>query len=48
MTTHHQVGWNGEIMFDRVTVELGKMNGQPCIRGLRFTVAHLVRLVAAA
>lgn len=23
------------------------MHGQPCIRGLRFTVAHLVRLVAA-
>lgn len=22
------------------------MNGQPCIRGLRFTVAHLLRLVA--
>lgn len=34
-------------MFDRITVEPGKMNGQPCIRGLRFTVAHLVRLVAA-
>ncbi len=34
-------------MFDRVTVEPEKMNGQPCIRGLRFTVSHLVRLVAA-
>lgn len=34
-------------MWDRITVEPGKMNGQPCIRGLRFTVAHLVRLVAA-
>lgn len=34
-------------MFDRITVEPGKMHGQPCIRGLRFTVAHLVRLVAA-
>lgn len=33
-------------MFDRVTVEPGKMGGQPCIRGQRFTVAHLVRLVA--
>ncbi|MGQ0775891.1 MAG: DUF433 domain-containing protein [Pseudonocardiales bacterium] len=47
MTTHQQVDRNGEIMFDRVTVEPGKMNGQPCIRGLRFTVAHLVRLIAA-
>lgn len=34
-------------MFERITVEPGKMHGQPCIRGLRFTVAHLVRLVAA-
>ena len=33
--------------FDRITVEPGKMHGQPCIRGMRFTVAHLVRLVAA-
>jgi uncharacterized protein (DUF433 family) len=33
-------------VFDRVTVEPGKMDGQPCIRGLRFTVAHLLRLVA--
>jgi uncharacterized protein (DUF433 family) len=34
-------------VFDRITVEPSKMNGQPCIRGLRFTVAHLLRLVAA-
>lgn len=34
-------------MFDRITVVPEKMNGQPCIRGLRFTVAHLIRLVAA-
>lgn len=34
-------------MFDRITGEPGKMHGQPCIRGHRFTVAHLVRLVAA-
>jgi uncharacterized protein (DUF433 family) len=34
-------------VFERITVEPGKMHGQPCIRGLRFTVAHLVRLVAA-
>ena len=25
--------------FDRITVEPGKMNGQPCIRGLRLTVS---------
>lgn len=35
------------MVFDRITVEPGKMHGQPCIRGHRFTVAHLVRLVAA-
>ena len=34
-------------MFDRITVDPGKMNGQPCIRGLRFAVGHLLRLVAA-
>ena len=30
-----------------LTVEPGKMNGQPCIRGLRFAVANLLRIVAA-
>ena len=34
-------------MEDRITVEPGKMGGQPAIRGTRMTVAHLVRLVAA-
>ena len=34
-------------MSDRITVESGKMHGQPCIRGHRFTVAHVGRLVAA-
>jgi uncharacterized protein (DUF433 family) len=34
------------LVFDRITVEVGTMNGRPCIRGLRFTVAHLLRLVA--
>lgn len=37
----------GVTVFERITVEPGKMDGQPCIRGHRFTVAHLVRLVAA-
>jgi uncharacterized protein (DUF433 family) len=32
---------------DRVTVEPGKMGGQPCIRGHRFTVEHLLRLLGA-
>ena len=32
--------------FDRITVEPGKMNGQPCIRGLRIPVATVVVMVA--
>ena len=31
---------------DRVTVETGKMDGQPCIRGLRIPVATVVAMVA--
>ncbi|MDP8930796.1 MAG: hypothetical protein M3O70_20065 [Actinomycetota bacterium] len=27
--------------FDHIIVETGKMDRQPCIRGLRFTVVHL-------
>jgi uncharacterized protein (DUF433 family) len=32
---------------DRITIEPGKMGGQPCIRGHRFTVEHLLGLVGA-
>ena len=32
---------------DRITIEPGKMGGQPCIRGHRFTVEHLLNLVGA-
>jgi uncharacterized protein (DUF433 family) len=34
-------------MFDRITVEPDKLGGQPAIRGMRVSVAHVVRLVAA-
>jgi len=34
------------LTFDRITVEPGKMNGQPCIRGLRIPVATVVAMVA--
>lgn len=34
-------------MTERIVVEPGEMGGQPTIRGLRITVAHLVRLVVA-
>ncbi|MGH3649012.1 MAG: DUF433 domain-containing protein [Micromonosporaceae bacterium] len=33
-------------MFDRITVDPDKMGGQPCIRGMRFPVATVVRMVA--
>jgi uncharacterized protein (DUF433 family) len=33
--------------FDRITSEPGKMNGQPCIRGMRLTVRRVVEAVAA-
>ena len=33
--------------FERITVEPGKLEGRPCIRGLRITVNTVVRLVAA-
>jgi len=32
--------------FDRITVEPGKMNGQPCIRGMRLTVWRVLDIVA--
>jgi uncharacterized protein (DUF433 family) len=32
--------------FDRITVEPGKMGGQPCIRGMRVTVRRVLELLA--
>ena len=32
--------------FDRITVEQGKMGGQPCIRGLRITVRRVLDILA--
>jgi uncharacterized protein (DUF433 family) len=32
---------------DRITVDAKVMSGQPCIRGLRVTVANILRLLAA-
>ncbi len=31
---------------DRITVEPGKMDGQPCIRGMRLTVRRVVEIMA--
>lgn len=30
------------MILDRITVEPGKMNGQPCIRGMRITVRRVL------
>ena len=35
------------VNFDRITVEPEKLEGKPCIRGLRISVETVVRLVAA-
>ena len=32
--------------FDRITVESGKMGGQPCIRGMRITVRRVLEILA--
>jgi uncharacterized protein (DUF433 family) len=34
------------VILDRITVEPGKMNGQPCIRGLRITVRRVLLAIA--
>ena len=33
---------------DRITIDTGKMNGQPCIRSMRMTVRRVVEIVAYA
>lgn len=32
--------------FDRITIEHGKMGGQPCIRGMRITVRRVLEILA--
>lgn len=32
--------------FDRITVELGKCGGKPCIRGIRVTVRRVLEILA--
>lgn len=33
-------------VFDRITLEPAKMNGQPCIRGLRLTVRRVLEALS--
>jgi uncharacterized protein (DUF433 family) len=35
------------VQFDRITVDPAKLGGKPCIRGHRFSVEHLLELLAA-
>ena len=32
--------------FDRVTMDPGRMNGQPCVRNLRLTVRRVLEILA--
>jgi uncharacterized protein (DUF433 family) len=32
--------------FDRISVDPGRMNGQPCVRNLRLTVRRVVEIAA--
>ncbi|MEM6650045.1 MAG: DUF433 domain-containing protein [Pseudomonadota bacterium] len=36
-----------ENLIDRITIEPGKMGGQPCIRGLRMRVVDVLDLLAS-
>jgi uncharacterized protein (DUF433 family) len=36
-----------QMPFDRITVDPAKLGGKPCIRGQRFSVDHLLELLAA-
>ena len=34
--------------FDRITIEPGKLGGQPCIRGLRITVRRVLEILGTS
>ena len=42
----HSRGVSTTETFDRITVEPGKLNGQPCIRGLRLTVRRVLEALS--
>ncbi len=33
-------------LLDRITVDPGQMNGQPCLRGMRLTVRRVLEIVS--
>lgn len=35
-----------EMKLDRITSDLARMNGQPCVRNLRLTVRRIIQLAA--
>jgi uncharacterized protein (DUF433 family) len=35
-----------KVPLDRITIEPGKMGGQPCIRGFRITVRRVLEILA--
>ena len=37
----------GNLKYDRITVNPRQMNGQPCIRGMRLTVRRVLEAMAA-
>ncbi len=36
----------GCMAFDHITIDPAKMNGQPCVRGMRLTVRRVLELIA--
>jgi uncharacterized protein (DUF433 family) len=42
------IGYSSKMSrFDRITVDPKKLNGQPCVRGLRITVRRVLEAMAA-
>ena len=41
-----ETGVSGMTAFDRITSDPAKMNGQPCIRGMRLTVRRVLEALA--
>jgi len=42
VTLDLKIGVSAMTAFDRITSDPAKMNGQPCIRGMRLTVRRVI------